>query len=277
MSKKVAIKKSTLGAIGEAVRNKEGSTDLIPVNALADRIGALPTASGENKLAQFVEGALTEITAEDLEGITEIRSYAFYYAPITTIQLPNTITTIYGYSFNNSKIERLVFPNSITLMQNNICSGCSKLKSVVLPENTQITAVPQSMFSSCYELDNVVIPNSITLISGSAFYNCSKLSNLTLSNALTEIGSSAFLECKALINLTLPATLTQIGGSALQCGTTTNKATITFLRTTPPTITTSTFKAIYLNKIIVPAGCGDAYKNATNWANFADYIEEATV
>ena len=67
-----------------------------------------------------------------------------------------------------------------------------------------------------------------------------------------------------------------IGGNALQIGSSTNKAIITMKPTTPPTIASNTFDASKLNKIIVPVGCGDAYKNATNWSNFADYIEEAT-
>lgn len=47
--------------------------------------------------------------------------------------------------------------------------------------------------------------------------------------------------------------------------------------TTPPTIDSNIFYTNKLNKIIVPVGCGDTYKNATNWSKFADYIEEATV
>ena len=46
--------------------------------------------------------------------------------------------------------------------------------------------------------------------------------------------------------------------------------------TTPPEISSNTFTSSKLNKIIVPVGCGEAYKSATNWSNFADYIEETT-
>ena len=41
----------------------------------------------------------------------------------------------------------------------------------------------------------------------------------------------------------------------------------------PPTIQSDTFKASHLNKIYVPSASVAQYKNATNWANFADYIE----
>ena len=48
-----------------------------------------------------------------------------------------------------------------------------------------------------------------------------------------------------------------------------------FASTTPPTIQANTFGSsdYAFNstcKIIVPAGCGEAYKAATNWAKYAD-------
>ena len=54
-----------------------------------------------------------------------------------------------------------------------------------------------------------------------------------------------------------------------------------FASTTPPTIQANTFGSsdYAFNstcKIIVPAGCGEAYKAATNWAKYADQIVEET-
>ena len=98
MSGKVAIQKTTLEAIGEAVRGKEGSTDLIPVNTLADRITALLSAT-ENKFKDCLNKTLTEITAEDLEGLTEIRRYIFEGSPLKKITIPNTIRKFGDYAF----------------------------------------------------------------------------------------------------------------------------------------------------------------------------------
>ena len=252
---------------------------------LIQQAECIPLGSAENKLAQLAEGTLTEITAEDLQGITEIRAYAFYsMGNLEAVELPNTITTIGSGAFagiqgsTRNKIKTLVFPNSITTIADSVCADCPNLQNVVLPQNAQFTRIGSSSFRNCSQLDDVVIPNSITHIDSSAFYYCSKLSNIILSNSLTSIDSSAFSYCSALITLTIPASVTEISGSnTLKIGTNTNKATFIFLPTTPPYISTAIFSVIKIDKIIVPAGCGEAYRTATNWANVADYIEEASV
>lgn len=131
-------------------------------------------------------------------------------------------------------------------------------------------------FYQCTSLTSITIPGSVTSIRGNAFFECSILTSITIPGSVTSIGGNAFSYCSALTSITIPASVTSIGGSALQIGSTTNKATITMLPTTPPTISSNTFRSTKLNKIIVPVGTGAAYKAATNWSAFADYIEEAT-
>lgn len=278
MANKRAIMTETLDLLAKGFQKSRGITDKLTTKQMI-AFAEEPTASGENKLAALVDNTLTEITAEDLEGVTQIKNYAFYYAfPIKTIQLPDTITTIGKYSFYQSGITNIVFPNSITNFNgDNICGYCGYLTSVVLPENSTLTAIPSNMFSYASSLDNVVIPNNFLYIQSRAFSGCESMTNITLSSNLIEIGDYAFSYCIALNNLTIPASITTLRSYALSIGSNKNKATITFLGTTPPTITTYTFNANYLNKIIVPVGCGEAYKSATNWANFADFIEEASV
>ena len=78
-----------------------------------------------------------------------------------------------------------------------------------------------------------------------------------------------------------PSGLTSIGRS-LTVGNYKNEIKeLHFASTTPPTIEANTFgnSNYAFNstcKIIVPAGCGEAYKAATNWAKYADQIVEET-
>lgn len=275
--KKVAIKLSTLEGIGDAVREKEGSTEPIPVNALADRIGALQIGGGENKFLQLADRTITEVTAEDLSGITQIGTSAFdYCTSLTSAIIPNNITSIGNRAFYYcASLKTLEIGEGVTQIGSEMCNYCSSLTSIIIPGG--VTNIGDSVFNSCRSLKSVVIGEGVKTIGFYMFQNCYELTSVTLPNTITSIQNYAFAYCTQLRELTIPSSIKNIGGNALNCG---NggiyKATFTFLGTTPPSLNSSAFNKSYLNKIIVPKGCGDAYKTATNWANFADYIEEAT-
>lgn len=151
--------------------------------------------------------------------------------------------------------------SKVNISVNVAASGGNKLAELVDRSITTVTA------------DDLA---GITSIGNYAFSYCASLTSVTIPAGVTSILNYAFSYCESLTSITIPEGVISIGSSALRIGSSTNKVTITMLRTTPPTIQINTFNTNYLNQIIVPAGCGDAYKAATNWANFADYIVEAT-
>ena len=122
----------------------------------------------------------------------------------------------------------------------------------------------------------MTIPEGVTEIRDNTFESCASLPSITIPNSVTSIKNYAFYRCNSLASITIPSAVTSIGDYALYIDSSDNKATITMLPTTPPTIQSSTFNTSYLQKIIVPAGTGATYKAATNWSKFANYIEEAT-
>lgn len=256
---------------------ENGTLEIVPDEGYKlTKVTANVNVSGDNKLFQFVDGTLTEITAEDLEGATKIRNNAFYQAStITSVVIPNSVTEIGANAFNYCiKLITITIPNSVTTISRSVFHDCTALITITIPNS--VTSLGTSIFQNCNSLTSAVLPNSITTIPGSTFYNCHNLANVIIPNSVTTINSYAFYSCYNL-NPTIPASVTKIETDALKCGSNTNKATITFLGTTPPTITVNTFLAQWIDKIIVPAGSGEAYRTATNWANFADYIEEASV
>ena len=161
-----------------------------------------------------------------------------------------------------------------TTIRDSFFQNLQNLISVQIPNS--VTVIGESAFSGCPSLESVTIAGSVESFGDSAFYNCDSLTILTLSEGIGSIGYRTFDSCGNLINVTIPASVASIDSFAFQCGSAENKCTITMLSSTPPSIQSNSFVATYLNQIIVPAGCGDAYKAATNWANFADYIVEAT-
>ena len=127
-------------------------------------------------------------------------------------------------------------------------------------------------FVRCDGLTDIEIPNSVIYLGSSAFQYCINLKSVTLSNNLKELSNNVFYMCENLTNIIIPSTVTKIGSSTFKMGSSTNKATIRFLGTTPPTIWVGTFDTATLDKIEVPSSAVDTYKAAANWSNFADYI-----
>lgn len=226
MADKRAIMTETLDLLAKGFQKSRGITDKLTTKQMI-AFAEEPVASGENKLPQLIDGTITEITAADLQGATQIRSYAFNQCPLTSIVLTNEIQDIGQSALSYTNIQSLIIPNSVNMIGYGCCQGCSLLS---------------------YAEINASI-----------------------------LDSYAFYQTPALTNVVIGENISNIKTYSLHCGSTNNNATFTFLGTTPPTITTNIFNKNYLNKIIVPAGYGEVYKTATNWANFADYIEEATV
>jgi hypothetical protein len=76
--------------------------------ALAPKLGV-----PRNKIAQLAEESLTELTAEDLAGISTISNCAFYSC---------------------KSLIKVTIPNAITKIGNNAFDWCAGLKTIYLPE-----------------------------------------------------------------------------------------------------------------------------------------------
>ena len=126
---------------------------------------------------------------------------------------------------------------------------CNMLQEVYIGKN--VISIGSYAFNYCYSLASITIPNSVTNIGNSAFSNCYSLASITIPNSVTRIGSSAFSNCYGVAEYHLKPT-------------------------TPPTLSsTNAFSSIPSDCIIyVPQGCLEAYQNATNWATYADRMQE---
>lgn len=193
--------------IADSLRTKKGTTAKINPQDFSTEIINLPVG-GNEKFKSLVDKSITEVTAEDLEGVTSIGSNAFF---------------------------------------------------------------------RCDDLMSIEIPDSVTSIGNSSAEYCISLTSVTIGNSVTNIGYGSFKDCTSLTSIVIPDRVTSIGPAALSIGSSTNKATIRMLSTTPPTIQSTTFDSTKLEKIIVPVGTAETYKGQTNWSSFADYIfEEGT-
>ena len=116
------------------------------------------------------------------QNLKTISYYAFYEAPIATLQLPETVTSIGDKAFSNNKaITRFVFPKHVGKVLSTF-SGCTNLTEVVLPEDA--TEIYTEAFMGT-GIKQIIIPEGYTTIMEEAFKSCQQVETIVLPSTLT--------------------------------------------------------------------------------------------
>ena len=145
-----------------------------------------------------------------------------------------------------------------------------------------ITEIPDYAFHGGYagdgytSLTSVTIPDSVRSIGAYAFSYCINLTSIIIPDSVRSIGAYAFCGCTSLTSITIPKSVTSMDTYCIfaYC---TNLTSVIMLPTTPPSLSGDVIfmGANSLEQIIVPKGCGDAYKAADGWSSYASKIVEA--
>lgn len=126
--------------------------------------------------------------------------------------------------------------------------NCSNLKKVVI-KRPEITKTSTSMFASCYALESVTLPASLTSFANYAFRYDPRIDIVTIPASVTAL-ASAFYLCVSLKEVHM-------------------------LPTTPPTIGSTCFTGTPSDMVIyVPTGSLADYQAAENWSTYASQMVE---
>ena len=156
---------------------------------------------------------LTSITIPGTNGSTTIGSWALESCnSLSSITLEEGITSIGYGAFSSTAISEITIPASVTALDTTtLFKYCRSLTNVNILCNW--TEVGRDMFSYCDMLEEITLPNTITMISENAFSD-SGLERINLPNSVTKIGHYAFSYCRDLTEVNIPNTVTNIGGYA---------------------------------------------------------------
>lgn len=134
-----------------------------------------------------------------------------------------------------------------------------------------VTSIAENGFFQQIRIKELKLPDFITNIGNDAFKNCTKISHLDIPERVIRVGDYSFALCYDIIDVNLDKNVTYIGNGVFDgCS---KLKTMTILAKTPPTLGTSAIPTT-IETIYIPAGTIEAYKAATNWANFADKFIE---
>ena len=177
---------------------------------------------------------VTTISAADLNGVTEIKQYAFYGCTgLSSISIPSGVTSVGEGAFNGCRnLSYSTYGNAKYLgnsdnlylvlcapTRNNITSCTIHSDAVVIAD---------SAFYGCASLTSIVIPQKVINIGNDAFAECDSLASLTfdINSSLVNIGNNAFSGCGSLQIVNIPQRVITIGHNAFAGGRALAKVTI---------------------------------------------------
>lgn len=231
-----------------------------------------PTVQTQEKSVTITQNGASEVTPDTGKYLSKVSITTNVPNTPTPTQektqeiTANTTTTITpdeGYALS-----------SVTVITN-IPATPTQTKTVDILANGQTTVSPDAGYNLSGVTVNVNVPAPASKLPSVIDKSVTAITADDLTG-ITSIGLYAFYDCQSLTSITVPASVTSIGDHAFQCGSSTNKVTITMLGSTPPTIAVTTMQYDNIASIVVPAGASAAYTAAANWSNFATLITEAT-
>jgi len=176
-------------------------------------------------------GQVTEpvTVPETVEGrtVTEIGRYAFWYAPVTEIVLPESVQFIDECAFIDCELlEKVHFPSGMRVIARNII-GRTAISSLTIdcPEallaaktlwsnathmDINASVIGEHAVSGYFELESVTLGSDVQRIGAYAFRGSDKLKTINLPKNLEIIGQGAFLGTN-IKAVTIPRSVRIIG------------------------------------------------------------------
>lgn len=174
-------------------------------------------------------------------------------------------------------------PTTLKVIGSSSFQNCPNLQNIIIP--TSVTRIEdQAFYGATQSVETIDLPN-LEYLGNSAFTGVRSLTRIENLGKITELlgtnshaGSKTFASCINLQFVRLPSTLTLLGSTTTNINTPFYDCsaldTVICEATTPPVMSTPSFPSSPNTLMIyVPDASVEAYKTATNWSTYADRIK----
>lgn len=170
--------------------------------------------------------------------VTMIGNSAFRESSIISVTIPSGVKTIGDSAFREcADLSSVNVSEGVEKIDQNAFRACQRLASIALPASigevgasaffqcqalTMVSFAPgdkqvklgDNLFTQCYYLARVTLPQSADRIGDGMFQNCLTLAGVEIPQGVESIGASAFASCSAFTTVIIPDSVTEIGMAA---------------------------------------------------------------
>lgn len=181
----------------------------------------IPSTVKSMRYAFFGTSNLSDITFT--QGLKAIPESAFNgCSGLTSITIPDFVTDIKSSAFYNcASLETVYIGSGINKMESSAFSDCENLKDVYIESISSWLGITfsgstsnplyyaENLYVNGVVLEELNVPETVTVIKDYAFYNYAKLSKVTLPQGITKLGDHAFYK-SSVKEIFIPKTVTSI-------------------------------------------------------------------
>lgn len=275
---------------GSAVELIAGTSSQLLPHTYADKGEYIITITNTNGTFTFGQtSAIAGYIFQQEGGNSQHTKFIHFASILEKIELGQGWDISYGRQFKACQNLTDVYINnkpSQTNLGASLFQNCKSLRSVSGAEgwDENIISSNNQAFSNT-NLESSYIPPNLTAIPADYMnqygMDVTALREINLHEGITAIGNNAFKFCANVPEITIPSTVTSIGQSAFEqsygCH------AVHMKPTSPPTLgNTAAFPTnngqTYAQVMYVPYSADhsilEAYKTATNWSTYANYMQE---
>ena len=231
-------KAGTLTVSGSGAMPDFGDATEQPWVQNSSRIRKVVIGGGVTRIGSRAFEGCGVLSAELPESLQTIGDSAFRGSSLISLTIPSGVTAIGGSAFQECQglsavtasegletigpnafqactgLTSIALPASLVEVGDAAFFQCTELKSAVFAPGSRQVKLGANLFTQCYKLMGVTLPQKIDRISDGMFQNCLMMAGVEIPQGATSIGSNAFSSCAAFTTVLIPDSVTSIGIAA---------------------------------------------------------------